>query len=243
MLTFWSCTTSSIGQRSWFLCFFDVWQTKQTGCLSFRQKSFSFSWCRLQNSDESETFWFLFLRKTSHKFFSTRLHGGSDLEDLLLQTGQSWNALVVQNFTRQFLHKLWLQDNKTGSLKISQHTGQERSSSEKIGLEAILLFKFLLPLLNAIKKHKQIATLLNKNLPCRPQRIKMCARQGSKITFAFFFSDKNRFCFPQRTFFIGQVASWPHVTSVPFNRFTQCCVPLLWEHLVWRISEALIHLT
>lgn len=52
-------------------------------------------------------------------------------EHFLLQTGHAFWRRDFQNFSKQSLQRLWLQVKRTGSLKISQHTGQLRSSSEK----------------------------------------------------------------------------------------------------------------
>ncbi len=125
-----------MGLNVWLSCFCESLHTKHTGCLSSRQKSLSFSLCKLQiSSDPDECLSFLSFRNDSHKFFSTRLHGGSWLDNLL-QTGHSWVSLVLQNCWRHSLQKLWLHDKTTGSLKISQHMGQE-SSSEDTFSEAI----------------------------------------------------------------------------------------------------------
>lgn len=67
-------------------------------------------------------------QKASHRFFTDGLLGGSNFEDLLLQTGHSWDPHSFQNPRRQVLQKLWQHDMATGSLKMSQHTGQEKSS-------------------------------------------------------------------------------------------------------------------
>lgn len=105
--------------------------TKQTGCLSSRQKSLRCSLCRLQtSSDPDEEIWLLFFVNDSHAFFKTRLQGGSFLEDLLLQTGHPWVFLVFQKFWRHSLQTLWPHDRITGKMKISQHTGQVRSSTD-----------------------------------------------------------------------------------------------------------------
>ncbi len=127
--TLWDESTSLMGLNVWLTCFSESLHTKHTGCLSSRQKSLSFSLCKLQiSSDPDERLSFLSFISESHKFFNTRLRGGSSLDDLLLQTGHSCVSLVFQNCWRHSLQKLWLQDRITGSLKISQHTGQESSS-------------------------------------------------------------------------------------------------------------------
>ena len=120
-----------MGLNVWLTCFCESLHTKHTGCLSSRQKSLSFSLCELQiSSDPDERLSFLSFRNDSHKFLNARLNGGGFLEDLLLQTGHSWDPLVLQNCWRHSLQKLWLHDKTTGALKISQHTGQESSSAE-----------------------------------------------------------------------------------------------------------------
>ncbi len=127
--TLWDESTSLMGLNVWLTCFSESLHTKHTGCLSSRQKSLSFSLCKLQiSSDPDERLSFLSFISESHRFFNTRLRGGSSLDDLLLQTGHSWVFLVFQNCWRHSLQILWLQDRRTGFLKISQHTGQESSS-------------------------------------------------------------------------------------------------------------------
>ncbi len=134
-LTLCDETTSSMGLNLWLSCFCELIHTTHTGCLSSRQKSLSFSLCKLQiSSDPDERLSFLSFRNDSHKFFNARLIGGWSLEDLLLQTGHSWVFLVLQNCWIHSLQKLWLHDKTTGFLKISWHTGQDKSSS---GSEAI----------------------------------------------------------------------------------------------------------
>ncbi len=134
-LTLYDETTSSMGLNLWLSCFCELTHTKHTGCLSSRQKSLSFSLCKLQiSSDPDERLSFLSFRNDSHKFLNARLRGGTSFEDLLLQTGHSWVFLVLQNCWRHSLQKLWLHDKITGFLKISWHTGQDKSSS---GSEAI----------------------------------------------------------------------------------------------------------
>ncbi len=118
-------TTSLMGLNVWLMCFSESLHTKHAGCLSSRQKSLSFSLCKLQiSSDPDERLSFLSFRNDSHKFCNARLNGGFSFEDLLLQTGHSWVFLVLQNCWRHSLQTLWLHDKITGVLKISQHTGQ-----------------------------------------------------------------------------------------------------------------------
>lgn len=106
---------------------------RQTGVWWSRQKSWSFSACRLQKA--SEALRSFSNKKASHRFFTTRLQGGSADEDTVLQTGHSCDAFASHHMFRQFLQKLWLHDRATGCLKTSKQTGQQRSIP---GLEAIL---------------------------------------------------------------------------------------------------------
>ncbi len=130
-LTLYDETASVMGLNVWLLCVCESLHTTHTGCLSSRQKSLSVSLCKLQiSSDPDERLSFLSFRSDSHKSFNTRLHGGSSLGDLLLQIGHSWVSLILQNCWRHSLQTLWLHERTTGSLKISQHTGQEKYSSE-----------------------------------------------------------------------------------------------------------------
>ncbi len=123
--TLYDETTSLIGLNLWLSCCCELIHTTHTGCLSSRQKSLSFSLCKLQiSSDPDERLSFLSFRNDSHKFFNARFTGGRSLEDLLLQTGHSWVFFVLQNCWRHSLQTLWLHDKRTGVLKISQHTGQ-----------------------------------------------------------------------------------------------------------------------
>ncbi len=117
--TLWDESTSLMGLNVWLTCFSESLHTKHTGCLSSRQKSLSFSLCKLQiSSDPDECLSFLSFISESHRFFNARLRGGYSFEDLLLQTGHSWVFLVFQNCWRHSLQILWLQDRITGSLKI-----------------------------------------------------------------------------------------------------------------------------
>lgn len=129
-LTLQSSSASSIGEQSWVLCSLDNWHTTQMGCLSLRQKSFSFSPWRMQFilSSPSTELSLLTWRTASQTFFSAKLHGGLHFEAFFLQTGHS-RIPVSQQCLRQPLQKLWLHDNRTGSVKMSQHTGHVRSSS------------------------------------------------------------------------------------------------------------------
>ncbi len=124
-------TISPMGLNVWLSCFCESLHTKHTGCLSSRQKSLSFLLCKLQiSSDSDECLSFLSFRSRSHKFFNTRLHRGPLFVHLLLQTGHSWVSLILQNCWRHSLQALCPHDKTSGSLKISLHTGQEKSASE-----------------------------------------------------------------------------------------------------------------
>ncbi|CAB1336045.1 unnamed protein product [Coregonus sp. 'balchen'] len=52
-------------------------------------------------------------------------------------TGHSRDVFCFQYSSRQALQKLWLQNRTTGFLKMSRHTAQEKSSSERKALDAI----------------------------------------------------------------------------------------------------------
>ena len=133
-LTLRSTAASAMGLNWWFLWSFESRHTRHTSCWSSWQNSLSLSPWRLQ----SAPLWPLSCKNVSHRFFNARLVGGSSFDDLLLQTGHSLDILVFQNCCRQSLQTLWLHERTTGSLKMSQHTGQEKSSSEK-GFDAIVL--------------------------------------------------------------------------------------------------------
>lgn len=145
VFTFTSTMASLTGQQSCCLCFLEVWQTTQMGSLSCRQKSLSFSPWRGHVSPGSQysssavssrpsLSWI----KDSHRFFRVRLGTGSS-RLWVLHRGQSrFRPLWVQYFFRQDAQKLWLHLRTTGSLKISQHMGQERSTSGSESLPAIL---------------------------------------------------------------------------------------------------------
>lgn len=99
------------------------------GCWSSRQKSFSFSPCRLQFSfSSSSELCLLTCMKASQTFFRAKFEGTLDLEAFFLHTGHSRIPESQQRF-RQPRQKLWLHDSKTGSVKMSQHIGHVRSSS------------------------------------------------------------------------------------------------------------------
>ncbi|KAJ0047420.1 hypothetical protein NL108_002961, partial [Boleophthalmus pectinirostris] len=105
---------------------FEDWQTTQIGCLSTKQNSFNFSPCRQQTVRSSTTIDFLFASTTaSQTFFKARFDGGQVLGAFLRHTGHS-RMPVSQQRLRQILQKLWLHDKRTGSVKMSQQTGQVR---------------------------------------------------------------------------------------------------------------------
>ncbi len=100
-LTLYDEATSLMGLNVWLTRFCESLHTKHTGCLSSRQKSLSFSLCKLQiSSDPDERLSFLCFRNDSHTFFNARLHGGQRFEDLLMQTGHFRVFLVLHNCWR-----------------------------------------------------------------------------------------------------------------------------------------------
>lgn len=128
-LTLQSCTASSMGEQLCVLCSLEVPHTTQMGRWSSRQNSFSLSPCRLQLSFSSRReFCLLTCRTASQTFFRAKFEGTLDFETFFLHTGHSRRPDSQQHF-RQCRQKLWLHGSKTGSEKMSQHTGQVRSSS------------------------------------------------------------------------------------------------------------------
>lgn len=126
-------TASSMEQKLWSVCFLEVWHTTHTGFLSSRQKRLNISLCRLQIiSDTGDGVWFLSCKKVWHRFLKAKLMGSWFRADLFLQTGHSLDSLVSQYCSRHTLHTLWLHCRRTGSLKMSKHTGQEKSASENL---------------------------------------------------------------------------------------------------------------
>ena len=139
-LTLWASAASLTGTQLCFLCFSESRQIRQTSCWSSWQKSFSFSLCRLQSSSDAESaLWLLSCLKASDRFLSARLRGGSPMGKISLQTGHVCCVLFLHHSWRQDLQKLWPHSKRTGSLKISQHTGQVHSTSDGDALAAILL--------------------------------------------------------------------------------------------------------
>ena len=138
LLTLWASAASLTGIKLCFLCFCESRQIRQTSCWSSWQKSFSFSLCRLQMSLEF-ALWLLSCLNASDRFLSARLRGGSPIGKISLQTGHEWSLLCLHHSWRQDLQKLWPQNNTTGSLKISQHTGQVHSTSDSDAFAAIPL--------------------------------------------------------------------------------------------------------
>lgn len=128
--TFRSGATSSTGLNVWCRCFSESLHTKHTGWLSSRQKSLSFSPCTSQSTSDDDCDEPLFCKNDSHTFRSARFVGVWHPANLFLQTGHSWNPLELQNSSKQALQTLWLHNRSTGSVKISQHTGHSRSSSD-----------------------------------------------------------------------------------------------------------------
>ena len=130
--SFLSCrAASSMGLNLWSVCFFESLQMTHAGCWWSRQKNLSFSECRLQR----EALRFFSCKKASQSFFNSWFSGGFFFEDFVLHSGHTRFCLSLHQLFRQSLQKLWLQDRRTGSLKTSWQTGQQRSSSD---LEAIL---------------------------------------------------------------------------------------------------------
>lgn len=128
-----------MGQQSWPLCFFDVWQTTQMGCLSFKQKSLSVSPCRWQISWDPFSFSFP-LWNDSQRLFKAKLWLGSSEEHSFLHTGHRKISMSFQHFCRHSSQKLWLHLSTTGLLNMSQHTGQERCSSRRDKLASIIMY-------------------------------------------------------------------------------------------------------
>lgn len=129
-----------MGTKLCFLCFFASLQITQMSCLSSWQKSLSFSLCRLQSSlDPAAALWLLSRLKVSDRFLSARLRGGWVIGNISLQTGHVWSLLCLHHSWRQYLQKLWPHNKTTGSLNMSQHTGQVQSTSDDDTLAAILL--------------------------------------------------------------------------------------------------------
>lgn len=130
-LTLCSCTASPRVEKLWFRCCFASRHSKHTSCLSCQQKTLSFLLWRAQRlSAPSEHLSLFSFTRDSHRFFSVRLVKGSSwCEEIALQIGHSLDGLVLQNCCTQALQMLWVQVRMTGSLKMSQHTGQWRSAS------------------------------------------------------------------------------------------------------------------
>lgn len=110
-----------MGLKWWFLWNFEYGHTKHTSWLSSSQRSLSSERCRLQNVSPllSKTVWW-------------------SCNDLFPHTGHSLNPMVLLSSSTHNLQTLWVQRKITGSLQISQHTAQEKSSTEKDS-DAILL--------------------------------------------------------------------------------------------------------
>ena len=130
-LTLWASAASLTGTQLCFLCFCESRQIRQMSCWSSWQKSLSFSPCRLQSSSDAESaLWLLSCLKASDRFLSARLRGGSPIGKISLQTGHVCCVLFLHQSRRQDLQKLWPHSKRTGSVKISQHTGQVHSTSD-----------------------------------------------------------------------------------------------------------------
>lgn len=138
------------------LCKLEFLHLVQRGLWSFMQNRVRASWCILQNpSTSTDIRRFLSFSTASHMLCSTMFSGGSGVEDTVLQIGHSRAPRCCQKVCRQILQMLWEQARSKGSLKMSQHTGQEKSSSVREGLESMvshvetikhlsLLLKFIL---------------------------------------------------------------------------------------------------
>jgi len=179
-----------MGLKVWLACFCESLHTTHTGCLSSRQKSLSFSLCKLQiSSDPDESFSSLSFRNDSHKLFNAILGGIVSLEDLLLQTGHSRVSLLLQNCWRHSLQKLWSHDRRTRDLNLSQHTRQDSSSGDTC-CEAIFTVRTNVTLLSLIWFQKRTTTRITKICCLFRNKLlkKICS---SKIT-QFSFSSLNR---------------------------------------------------
>lgn len=141
-ITLRSFAASSKGHTLWPWCFLDVWQTQQRTSSSDWQNNLRPSpWVahRASGLDTplpeykpalADAFPFCSCAMASHTFFRARLMVGSVREHFLLHTGHSLlAAFLFQKPWRQRRQKLWLHFRTTGSVKISQQTGQESSSS------------------------------------------------------------------------------------------------------------------
>ena len=127
----WSRAASSTGLMVQLMCEFECKQMIQTGCWWSRQKSLSFSACRLHRSAGLESLSVLSSKWASHNFLSAKFWGGFLCEDLCLQNGHSRVVFCLRHVWRQELQKLWPHVSKTGSLKISWQMEHNRSPSER----------------------------------------------------------------------------------------------------------------
>lgn len=128
-----------MGTQLCFLCFCASLQITQMSCWSSWQKSFSFSLWTLQWSRGLEVVLLFFsCLKVSERFLRARLGGGLAIGNISLHTGHVWCLLCLHHSWRQCLQKLWPHSKRTGSLNISQHTGQVQSASDCDTLDAIL---------------------------------------------------------------------------------------------------------
>lgn len=132
-----SHTTSPMGWHLCLLCILASRHTKHTGSWSSMQNSLSFSPCRLHSStepSEASAPGYLSFERVSQRFFKMRLVTSSFSVDIFLQIGHCLHPFVSQYCSRQALQKLWVQVRMTGLLKISQQTGQLRSSISQLVL-------------------------------------------------------------------------------------------------------------
>ena len=134
----WSRAASSTGLMVQLMCEFECKQMIQTGCWWSRQKSLSFSACRLHRAAGLvESLSVLSGKKASDKFFSGKFRGGSLCEDLLIHIGHSRVVFCVHHIWRQALQKLWPHVSRTGSLKMSWQTGHNRFSSDLVAIISV----------------------------------------------------------------------------------------------------------
>lgn len=145
VFTFTPSTASLAGQQSCDLCLREVWQTTQIGSSSTMQKSLSLSSCKghispggtVRSRPDSHPSTSASSTHDWHRFFRVRLGTGSSVERLR-HRGHSRLPPRLQYSRRQAAQKLWLHLRTTGSLKISQQMGQDRSTSESDSRTAIM---------------------------------------------------------------------------------------------------------
>lgn len=123
-----------MGLNLWLLCAFESRHTRHTGSSWSKQKSLSFSACRLQRASDAASGVSALSALSStavlHRFLSTKLTGGSVDEGIFMQSGQVWVSFSFHHNCRHSLQKLWLHERMTGSLKISWQIEQVSSFSD-----------------------------------------------------------------------------------------------------------------